>query len=96
MNTQPQCGSCKFWGTDEEQGQIFRQCTRIIHQKRGTPGICLWKKDDPDFADEYREELAHDQKLASEHKAITLDGSGYFAALKCTDDFGCVYHEPKS
>jgi hypothetical protein len=28
-----------------------------------------------------------------EEKAVVQDGSGYYAALKCRADFGCVYHE---
>ena len=28
-------------------------------------------------------------------RAIVLDGSGFYAALKTADDFGCVLFEPK-
>lgn len=28
-------------------------------------------------------------------KAIAVDGSGYFAAVRCTEEFGCVLHQPK-
>jgi hypothetical protein len=30
-----------------------------------------------------------------EHKAVTQDDHGYYAALKCRADFGCVLHKEK-
>jgi hypothetical protein len=53
--------------------------------------------DDTGVADEPRatdtEEKANEQQQFTD-KAVVVDGSGYFAALKCRSDFGCVYHEP--
>lgn len=31
----------------------------------------------------------------AKEKAMTVDGSGFYSALKTKGDFGCVLHEPK-
>lgn len=41
--------------------------------------------------------VEHDEggKYPPNKKALVIDGSGYFAALKVEKDFGCILWEPK-
>lgn len=72
------CGTCRFWGSgDRAETERFRECTAIIHD-RGYP-VSPNTDCDPNFADA--------------HCATAVDGSGYYAAVRCRADFGCVLHQ---
>lgn len=87
------CGSCKFWGTDADK-EKFRQCTKIIHDEDRASDNEWDSVEDAEYAaDDPERHAQHHNVLAQ--KAVTIDGSGYFAALKCREDFGCVYHETR-
>ena len=43
------------------------------------------------IGDEYDE-----REKAVTDRAHVIDGSGYYAALKCAADFGCVLHETEA
>lgn len=87
------CGTCRFWGAKDEAGQTFRQCMRILHDDGNDTDVDKWDAEDADYyAKEDPERFAKHQAMLEE-KAVALDGSGYFAALRCREDFGCVYHE---
>lgn len=84
------CGLCKFWG---EVGEAFshRTCTAVVHDKN-----MEYRKEEffvPDCDDE--DELIKAREFMSGHRAIACDGSGYYAALKTSDDFGCVLFEER-
>lgn len=86
------CGTCKFWGCNDDVGERFRQCMRVKHDEcRDTCN----EEDPEDYRVDDPERFERHQKTLAE-KAVTVDGSGYFAALRCREDFGCVYHEPLS
>lgn len=39
-------------------------------------------------------ELDNGRTDGPDDAAVLIDGSDYFAALRCRSDFGCVLHEP--
>lgn len=97
------CGTCKFWGEGVAQGDDppdcdYRPCGAVIHDKRGHARA---EKDDVEtYLEDYCPEHEYAETRAEiaairKHKAIVHDGSGYYAALKTKDDFGCVLHQPK-
>jgi hypothetical protein len=97
------CGNCKFWGKgartypqaspeDQTTGE-WRQCGRVQHDDhaRCRPEDDI--RDEYDFDPIRAEEMVEDP--IRRELAVVTDGSGYFAALKCREDFGCVLFEPK-
>jgi hypothetical protein len=75
------CGTCKHW-------------KRIDHEADPTSdpryGTC-------EAIPQAREEWDDDgdvSVMAGDWKAVAVDGSGYFAAIKTRECFGCVLHEP--
>ena len=89
------CGSCRFWPTIPAAG--FRPCARIPHDKRypslaedddSLLGYALEDMDTDAEREAYRAERART-------KAVAVDGSGYFAALKTREDFGCILWEAR-
>ena len=85
MNT---CGTCKHWGEDDfPYFAGLKPCLAVIHD------VKVPKVEDAD-------EVCVDGLGAcyvAKHgtpKAVVSDGSGYFAALKTTECFGCVLWEP--
>lgn len=90
------CGTCKFWGGPDDDGK-YRQCARIEHDESSdTSSYEEWDEDEVKYYQENDpERLARHNAMLAE-KAVAVDGSGYFAALRCREDFGCVYHEPKT
>jgi hypothetical protein len=94
--TMPTCGTCKHWGNTKDEQYRFRRCLRVFSctEVRGP--------DDEERANRTDEEIEkwgawgadEIRKLRSE-KAYTVDGSGYYNALKCREDFGCVLHEAR-
>lgn len=97
------CGNCKHWGVKPEekimgelkQDAIYRTCSAVIHDE-----LCLTKVDYDDAIDQHgdprdEEELAEIASFRKAHHAAVVDGSGYFAALKVREDFGCIDWEEK-
>lgn len=96
------CGNCKFWGRliksrrgnplPDQVGE-WRQCGRFIHDDNGycKPEAEIRLEEDWDANWDQRQ-LKHPVRM---ELAVVQDGSGYFAALKCREDFGCVLFEPK-
>lgn len=74
------CGTCRHWKEAKgEGGSYFGECWRIIH-------------------DVHRDCEGPPNGMDSGilcHKAVVIDGSGYAAALRTQDDFGCVLWEPR-
>lgn len=68
-------------------------------------GTCKHFKEDPPAKSRVTEGFGHcgrirqydsyDEAETSKEPAITEDGSDYYSALLCREDFGCVLHEPK-
>lgn len=77
------CGDCKYWGrtSTEIQDGVWRECGRIHFDETNS---C---RNDLDDESEFDQTIRHEL-------AVTRDGSGYFAAIKCREDFGCVLWEP--
>lgn len=92
MNT---CGTCRYWGDDDDKGHRFRKCLGVYScQEFSGPGDAervQRKIDNPDHIDWHNTELTQVVK----ERAYTIDGSGYYNALKCREDFGCVLHQEK-
>lgn len=90
------CGTCKHWGDSKDVGEPYRKCTAVIHDKSSYTGTFgdEFLGDEPidDWERTKREEILAIRK----HCAVVVDGSGYFAALKCREDFGCVLYAPSS
>lgn len=100
------CGTCRFWGrlrrtngeTEVQEGE-WRQCGRAAHDKDHD---CEPEQEILDLNGNWVNGVAvHDEyslrKMNSPLRrelAVVQDGSGYYAALKCRADFGCVLHEP--
>lgn len=103
------CGNCRHWGKPDEDVFEFRTCTAVVHDSQRGPrgsrvrGITSQYR----FADEefdaetgglHPDELAELEfvrRWRDEHKAAVMDGSGYFAALRTREDFGCVLWDQK-
>lgn len=79
------CGTCKHWGRPEDAGKTYRVCISTVH-----------------IGDEYDEgSISNDevrryngdterQQGVRLNRRYVVDGSGYYGALKCREDFGCV------
>lgn len=65
-----------MWGDDKDAGQRFRKCRAIAH------GVVK-------FDDDYNEILVDNDTKEQIEAAYVEDGSGYYAALKTAEDFGC-------
>jgi len=76
-----QCVTCKHWGNAEDEGKLFRECQRILHD--------VVQASDCD-------EFSRDPENVLEETAVVIDGSGYFARLRSKADFGCVMHEAEA
>lgn len=83
------CGTCRFWGRAQDAGLNYRPCQAAIHDKD-------FKYCDKEWDDEEdRLERAEKLKTLPLRLAVVEDGSGWHAALKCREDFGCVLHEER-
>lgn len=71
------CRLCRFWGDDKDKGQTFRKCMAIGHAVTA-------------FDDDFNETLVYREDRAPVQGAYVVDGSGYYAALKTAEDFGCA------
>ena len=75
------CGNCKHWKQDDNPP--FGKCLRIPHDDNFA--INSWSlpgEEGPEF-----------NEYAEKHSVCVQDGSGYYAAILCQSDFGCVLHE---
>jgi len=77
------CETCRHWGMDRDSGKQFRECQRIQHDT------------DDESWDDKRYEHATDEESVFDDPAVTIDGSGYWAALRTKCDFCCSLWEPK-
>lgn len=95
MTALPNCGTCKYWGDHEDEGARWRRCVAVKH---GVVNRNIDLQEAANYDDnllpivENRTQYTDTPIAVS--RATVVDGSGYFAALKCEADFGCVLHEP--
>lgn len=80
MSTERRCGNCEHWGEIGDTS-MFRPCQ----------GIDFAGNDGLSDIDGYSAETV---EYRQQHRAVTVDGSGYHAALKTREDFGCELFEP--
>jgi hypothetical protein len=94
------CGTCKYWGEkyreyrEYREEEIFRKCTRIEHDKDNKSSLDEF---DYDFDEDGSKQRTIDEvkEYRKTHVACVKDGSGYYAAIKCAADFGCILWEKK-
>ena len=87
------CGTCAYWGVgntqrDREEDTIYRPCGAVVHDEHSyaRPRYDGPHEDDELYGRPAEEEIAAIRK----HLAVVQDGSGFYAALKVREDFGCV------
>ncbi len=83
---EPRCGQCIHWGGGIDT-DVYRTCGAVIHDKheQARRYALEAEEDSPESASEWRE--------IHTLKAVVQDRSGYYAALVCREDFGCVLFE---
>ena len=79
------CGTCKHWKRIDQEDWYEQESN---DPRYGTctaipHGKTQW------------EESSDRNIMVGDWKAVAVDGSGYFAAIKTQDSFGCVLHEPR-
>lgn len=87
------CQTCKHWMTDKSDWEFERRgvgdCKAIpTHeelQNAAHKDHESWFGDDAD---------ARENSAIQSARAYTIDGSGYYSALRTRPDFGCVLHAP--
>ena len=105
------CGTCAHWGVgstpnDQEEQTIYRPCGAVIHDRnyRVKPEFDepLSNENDnwvevpgDDLPDSYKRKAETEIAAIRKHKAVVQDGSGFYAALKVREDFGCVLWRKK-
>lgn len=75
------CGNCKFLGEEIEVWDEV-DCKDKLTGFHNCQRVCHGNKDR--YGD-----------VTHKDSAIVVDGSGYFAALRVKEDFGCIYFEEK-
>lgn len=84
------CETCRNWSNAEPDWQfdqlIMGRCAAI----RQREDILEPAREIEDW--DARE--VEEGRLLSAEKAIAVDGSGYYAAIRTRGDFGCVLHVP--
>jgi hypothetical protein len=87
------CETCQHWTFAEPDWEFddmrFGTC-RAIKQRQTIEEEALAGLDDEDRWSGRADELKRAALGAS--KAIAVDGSGYYAAVRTAPDFGCVLH----
>lgn len=87
----PRCEGCTHWLFDEPDWQFerlrFGKCAAIKQRE----DIIEPARKFEEWADQEKEEM----RLLGLAKAIAVDGSGYYAALRTAADFGCTLHTPR-
>lgn len=85
MPAPERCGTCRHWGDEKDAGRTFRKCMGVFSCK-GVKG-----PDDEDYVEGHLDHWEPGEvAIVRAQKAYTVDGSGYYNALKCKEDFGCV------
>ena len=94
--TAPRCETCRFWKFDEPDWEFddlrFGGCKAIRMRSDFINEEDLGVEDDFDGHGEYAKRA---KAALMKAKAVAVDGSGYYAAVRCAPDFGCVLHELK-
>jgi hypothetical protein len=75
------CGTCKHWKLIDAEEEL------IDDPRFGTCAAI------PQGQSEW-DEASDRNMVVGDWKAVAVDGSGYFAAIKTRECFGCVLHEP--
>jgi hypothetical protein len=93
------CGDCKFWGLPDESIAKWRSCTAVIHDDEWVTAPTVAEGGDARPIEE-RDYLRDFRKkelliIRDQHRAVVVDDSGYHAALKTRDSFGCVLFSPR-
>ena len=88
------CASCAFWGDAEPDWQFDKlsvaRCTKIRMRDDIAQEAC------PDPEERWSEAgEAKIEAAMTAAKAIAVDGSDYYAAVRCFADFGCVLWEQR-
>lgn len=90
----PTCETCRHWKFAEDDwefdGLRMGKCARIQMRQEIADSVTF--PEGVERWDEAGEKLVGAAMLAS--KAIAVDGSGYYAAIRTAPDFGCTLHEP--
>lgn len=76
------CGNCRFWGAEDDNTGTYRQCEAILCDEYGHAGTKVESWMQP-------KDLELHKKINAQ-KAVAVDASGFWAALRTRDDFGCV------
>lgn len=79
MTTQNRCGNCAFWGRHPTDPGS----TDYPKEFRQCTAIIHGNGHNIPFDDNF-------QRILTPHKAVAVDGSGYFAALRTKEDFACI------
>lgn len=91
------CETCLHWRFDEPDAEFddlrFGTCKAIRQRETIQDEAFKGQKDVDRWTDE-GEAIIHAAMKAA--KAIAVDGSGYYAAVRTAPDFGCVLHSPKA
>jgi hypothetical protein len=96
------CGSCAHWGDKNkpDEDPMFRACQAVVHDKEWATGKDghqnQAEEDDFDFERDVAADIKAEIKAVRKHLAVVQDGSGFYAALKVREDFGCVLWKAKS
>jgi len=84
------CNTCRHWTNVERDWQFDKL----------EMGSCAAIRQRQDIVAPAREienwsaREAEEERLMLAQKAIAVDRSGYYAAIRTQGDFGCVLHEP--
>jgi hypothetical protein len=80
---------------------VFKSCQAVVHDDYWRAGAVNGNglpRDLDTYRDYLDEELEPDVKAdiiaIRKHLAVVQDGSGFYAALKTREDFGCVMWKP--
>lgn len=89
--TEGRCGSCAHWAAVEPDWEfdalVMGRCVAIKQREdilEPARRLC----------DDWDARVAEEGRLLSLEKAIAVDGSGYYAAVRTQADFGCVLWSP--
>lgn len=86
------CETCKHWKAVEPDWQfdalVMGRCAAV---KQRDDIIAPARQ-----VEDWDAREAEEGRLLKLEKAIAVDSSGYYAALRTQADFGCVLHEPAS
>lgn len=82
------CSSCSHWSNAEADWQfdelVMGSCAAIKQRE----DIIEPARDA--FPDDWDARVVEEGRLLKAEKAIAVDGSGYYAAIRTAPDFGCV------